>query len=117
MLIDVRDEFVTCIQFRICLSWYELGLKELYDILKYIQEEYVVYDWVYNDKGLLIGDYEEFYNRHTKFNQDKIDIFRKSFSEKGVRLTEGELYEYQRKKNKKIFRFKRNLERYRRLEN
>ena len=38
MLIDVRDEFVTCIQFRICLSWYELGLKELYDILKYIQE-------------------------------------------------------------------------------
>ena len=99
MLMDIRNDFVTCIQFKICLSWYESGLKELYDVLQYMQQGHILFDWVCNDEGLPIGNFEDFYNRHIKFNQDKIDIFRKSFNEKEVCLTEGELYEFERKKN------------------
>nr|MBP3599250.1 hypothetical protein [Eubacterium sp.] len=116
MLIDEKNDMIQCIQFRLCLSWINTGLKELHDILMCVSQRYVLYDWMNNSEGLLIGKSDEFVQRHMSLNQDKIEIFEKWFSEdEEVRLIEGEVQEYIRKRKRKWFKFKRMFKGYTRL--
>ncbi len=108
MLVEEKNDMIQCIQFRLCLSWIATGLKELHDILMCVSQQYVLYDWMNNSEGLLIGNSYEFVQRHMSLNQDKIEIFEKWFSEdEEVRLLEGEVQEYMRKRKRKLFKFKR----------
>lgn len=102
MLICSAENMVECLEFRICFSWYEEAIKELYDILVTIDNKYRIYDWLDNNKGLEIDDYQSFMERHIKYNKGKIDMYNQSGYVKNIRLTEGEVYKY-----RKWFMFRR----------
>lgn len=114
MLIWSENNNVSHLEFRICLSWYEEAIKELYDILMIIKTKFEILDWVTNDEGMDIDSYEAFREVHVHFNKEKIDIYKKSDYIQNMRLTEAELVQYEKKKNS-LLGFRRNLKNYRKI--
>lgn len=109
MLVWLANDKIQYLELRVCLSWYEEAIKELFDMLYIINREYELYDWINNEEGIPIDDYQSFRDAHISYNTDKIELYKRSDYAKNVRLTEGELGSY---KNKTIFGYRRNFKYY-----
>lgn len=102
---------IRCIEFRICLSWYEEAINELYDILRILLKKYELFDWITNDSGEKIDELEVFKDNHIRYDKLKIEVFKRKYT-KNIRLTEGEFYHYSKHH---YLKFKRELKRYKKI--
>ena len=115
MLVGVNDSYINIIEFRISLSWIEEGLSECFEVLKTIETYMPIMDWRY-DFGEKLTDLSVFVNNHMEFIKEKKILFDKGYSEiRGMRLLESEIHECYAKRNRRVFKFKRRLASYRKI--
>lgn len=115
MLVGVNDSYINVIEFRISLSWIEEGLSECFEVLKTIDTYMPIMDWRY-DFGEKLTDLCVFVNNHMEFIKEKKILFDKGYSEiRGMRLLESEIHECYAKRNHKVFKFRRRLSGYRKI--
>lgn len=115
MLIGVDDSYINVVEFRISLSWIEEGLRECFEVLKVIENYMPIMDWRY-DFGEKLTDLSVFVNNHMEFIKEKKILFNKGYSEIiGMRLLESEIHECYAKRNRKVFKFRRRLAGYRKI--
>lgn len=116
MLICTKDKYVSNIELRICLSWFEEALKECYQFAVLINKMLPLKVWLYNDRGVALSDEKDFLKKQKAFGEEKYNVFLRQYPDMvDIRLTEGEFYIYLKQRHRKLFRFKRKWKDYKKL--
>lgn len=117
MLIHINENYVSWLELRVCLSWIPEAFRECYEFACVVNEILPLWYWKNNLNGEGLSSEKQFVDDYMALISNKYEIFMKSsFASENVRLTEGEIYEYTKKKNHKVFKFKRDMKRYQKIQ-